>query len=68
MALPPQLAALKRELTATGYTKRTSKQDALLKELEGLDDVVTKRAVDESIALGSTTMTGSGAGCPCCGR
>jgi hypothetical protein len=65
--LPPQLQIIKDHLDATGYARRTAAQDALLRELNDLNENASvERHLRESRV---TKMTGPlGDSCPSCGR
>jgi hypothetical protein len=72
--LPLHLAGIKRRLEEIGYTKRTTKQDEMLAELEKIDKLLESDSVinESRTVLGKafeTRMTGPTLDtCPSCGR
>jgi hypothetical protein len=66
MALFPQLEAVRERLVNKDY--RTSKEEALLSELNELDRI-TNKDISESASFRITKMSGPDDGrCACCGR
>lgn len=67
--LPPRLSAIKRRLELKGYSNRSTHEDALLDELQLLDE---SSDVQKALRLNEARvqkMTGGPAGyCDCCGR
>ena len=68
MALPPKLKALRMKLEGMTYSQRTTGQDAMLAELQELDNVMVRKGVQDS-EFSATQMTSPGGNtCGCCGR
>lgn len=65
--LPPQMQRIKEHLEAVGYARRTASQDALLAELNDLDESASvERHLRESRVTKMTSPLGDT--CPSCGR
>jgi hypothetical protein len=71
--LSPRLQEVKEKIEAKSSSTRTNKEKELLKELEILDQFLTKKSVThefrESVSAKADLITsGPGGGCSCCGK
>jgi hypothetical protein len=68
--LPPMLAEIKEKLDAKGYSQRSSREDALLAELNKLDALFEQDGTARKSAnfQESRIVGGPSGTCSCCGK